>query len=137
MAGDEVDVGEGDVPLDHVEGRVAEDPLEAEHVTAVDEVASGERVAERVRAASPGDPGPALEALEDLLHSSPVEPAASTEEERLVGRAGTTLTHVADDRRPGGPADRHDPLLRALAHDLERAVGSQITEAQPGRLRHP
>ena len=66
MAGDEVDVGQRHVALDHVERRVAEDPLEAEHVTAVDEVAPGKRVAERVRAASPGDPGPALETLEDL-----------------------------------------------------------------------
>src|SRR5713226_9758152 len=108
MAGDEVDVGQRHVALHHVERRVAEDPLEAEDVTAVDEVASGERVAERVRAASPGDPGPALEALEDLLHPPPVERAASTEEERLVGRAGTALAHVPDDRRPGGAADRHD-----------------------------
>jgi hypothetical protein len=48
--------------------------------------------------------------------------------------AGTALTHVADDLRPGGPADRHDPFLRALAHDLERAVGPQIAQAQPGRI---
>src|SRR5438034_2623712 len=114
MAGDEIDVGQRDVALDHVERRVAEDPLEAEHVAAVDEVAPGERVAERVRAASPGDPGPALEALEDLLHPAPVERAAATEEERLVGRAGAALAHVADDRRPGGAADWHDPFLRAL-----------------------
>ena len=43
MAGDEVDVGERHIASHHVEGRVAEDSLEAEHVTAVDEVASGER----------------------------------------------------------------------------------------------
>ena len=70
MAGDEVYVGKRHVALDHVERRVAEDTLEAEDVTTVHEVAPGERVAERVRAASPGDPGPAPEALEDLLHLS-------------------------------------------------------------------
>ena len=97
----------------------------------------GERLAERVRAAAPRDSGPALEALEDLLHPAPVERAASTEEERLPGRAGTALTHIADHRRPGGAADRHDPFLGALAHDLERAVGPQIAQAQAGRLRDP
>jgi hypothetical protein len=39
VALDEVDVGQGDVALDHVERRVAEDPLKAEHVAAIDEVA--------------------------------------------------------------------------------------------------
>ena len=37
---------QSDVSLDHVERRVAEDPLKAEDVAAVDEVAPGERVAE-------------------------------------------------------------------------------------------
>jgi len=41
MAGDEVGLRQADVAPDHVERRVAEDPLEAEHVTAVDEVAFG------------------------------------------------------------------------------------------------
>jgi len=82
-------------------------------------------------------PARPLEALEDLLHSPPVERAASTEEQRLVGRAGTALAHAADDRRPGGAADRHDPFLGALAHDLEGAVGPQIAQAQAGRLRDP
>src|SRR6266498_1253688 len=122
---DDLQLRQRHVALDHVERRVAEDPLEAEHVAAVDEVAPGEGVAERVRAAAPGDPGPALEALEDLLHPAPVERTASTEEERFVRCTGTTLAHVADDPRPGGPADRHDPFLSALAGDLERAVGPQ------------
>lgn len=34
MALDEVDIGQGDVALDHVERGVAEDPLETEHVAA-------------------------------------------------------------------------------------------------------
>lgn len=56
---DEVDIGESDVALDHVQRRVAEDPLEAEHIAPVDEVAPGEGVAERVRAepARHADPG--------------------------------------------------------------------------------
>jgi hypothetical protein len=45
MAGHEIDVSEGDVALDHVERGVAEYPLEAEHVAAIDEVAPSERVA--------------------------------------------------------------------------------------------
>ena len=130
-------LGQRDIALDHVERRVAEDPLEAEHVAAVDEVAPGERVAERVGAAPPGDPGPHLQTLEDLLHPPPVEGSAPAEEERRVGRAGTALAEVANDRPRAVAADRHDPFLRALAHDLERAVRPQIAQAQAGRLGDP
>jgi hypothetical protein len=52
MVGHQIGLGQADVTADHVECRVAEDLLEAEHVAAVDEVAAGERVADRVRAAA-------------------------------------------------------------------------------------
>ncbi len=38
-----IGVAEGHVAPDHVEGGVAENPMEAEHVTVVDEIAPGER----------------------------------------------------------------------------------------------
>jgi hypothetical protein len=44
VPGDEIDIGQRDVALDHVERRVTRDPLKGEHVTAVDELAPGERV---------------------------------------------------------------------------------------------
>lgn len=46
MTCDEVDVCQCHVALDHVERGVAQDPLQAEHVAAVDEVAPGEGVAQ-------------------------------------------------------------------------------------------
>jgi hypothetical protein len=41
----DLNLSERDVALDHVERRVAEDPLQAEHVAAVDQVAPGETYA--------------------------------------------------------------------------------------------
>jgi hypothetical protein len=87
----EIRVRQRDVPLDHVEGRVAEDSLEAEGIAAVDEVAPGKRVAQRMGTAAASDPGPRLEALEDLLHPSPVEGSAAAEEERRIRAARATL----------------------------------------------
>ena len=41
---------------------------------------------------------------------------------------------LADERPPGGRADRHDPLLGALAHDMERPVGTDVADPQRGEL---
>ena len=87
-----------------------------------------------MRAAPTGDPGPYLEALEDLLHPPPVERAAPAEKERRIRGTRATLTEVADDRPAGGRPDRHDPLFGALTHDLDRAVRPEIAEADPGCL---
>src|SRR5665811_1013154 len=111
MASHQVGVRQRDVALDHVERRVAEDLLQAEGVAAVDEVAPGKSVTERVGAAPPGDPGPHLEALEDLLHPPRVEGSAPAEEERRVRRTRSTLTEVAHDRPAGGRADRDLSLI--------------------------
>jgi hypothetical protein len=56
-----VQVGvEVDVAANHVEGRMAEDPVEAEEVASVEQVELGERVSEGVRvgphAVEPGPP---------------------------------------------------------------------------------
>jgi hypothetical protein len=48
-AGDQIGVRQGHVAADHVERRVAEDPLEADHVATVEQVELGERVAEPCR----------------------------------------------------------------------------------------
>jgi hypothetical protein len=53
-----IGVGEGHVTLDHVEGGVAEDSLQTQHVAAVDEVAPGERMPERMGAQAAGDADP-------------------------------------------------------------------------------
>ena len=58
MAGNKVSLGQRHVAANHVERRVAEDLLEAEHVAAVDEVAASERVAEGVRRAARADARP-------------------------------------------------------------------------------
>jgi hypothetical protein len=62
--------------------------------------------------------------------------AAAAEEERRIRRTWATLAEVADDRPAGACPDRHDPLLGALAHDLDRAVRPQIAETDPGRFRN-
>jgi hypothetical protein len=45
-AGDQIGVRQGHVAADHFERRVAEDPLEADHVATVEQVELGQRVAE-------------------------------------------------------------------------------------------
>ena len=62
MASHEVGLGQTDVAADHVECRVAEDLLEAEHVAAVDEIPPSKRMAEGVRAAAGPDRRPSPEA---------------------------------------------------------------------------
>ncbi len=58
MPGDKIRFGQGYVAADHVERGVSQDLLEAEHIAAVDQIAVGERVAERVRAAAGAHAGP-------------------------------------------------------------------------------
>lgn len=67
MPRDKVGLRQRHVAADHIERGVAEDLLEAEYVAAVDEVAPGERVAERVRRAARSDAGPPAEAGDRLL----------------------------------------------------------------------
>lgn len=137
MPAHEVDVGERDVALDHVERRVPEDPLEAEHVATIDQVAPGEGVAERVWAQSADHADPGLQPPHCLLDAAGVERPASAEEERRLGRTGAALPEVAHDRCPSCPADGHDALLCSLAPDLERAIGPQVAQSQSRRLGHP
>jgi hypothetical protein len=98
-------------------------------------------VAQRVRAASPGDPGPRLEPLEDLLHSSPIQSSAPAQEERSVCGTRTALSEVADDRSAGGRADRHDPpiALRSGGAGERRVSGFRdVHSARPrGADRDP
>jgi hypothetical protein len=59
---------EADVAANHVERRVAEDPLEAEQVATVEQVELGERVAERMRVGPHAvEPGPPAEPAEGVL----------------------------------------------------------------------
>ena len=45
MARYQISLRQGDIPADHIERRMAEDLLEAEHIATVDEVAASEGVA--------------------------------------------------------------------------------------------
>jgi hypothetical protein len=67
VAACDVGVRQRDIPPNHIEARVAQDPLEGEHVAAVDMVVVGECMAERVRRATPLRARAGLEAFEDLL----------------------------------------------------------------------
>lgn len=60
MAGSQVAVRQCHIPLNHVEGAVAEDALQAECVAAVDQVDARERVSQLMWAAAPGDACPSL-----------------------------------------------------------------------------
>lgn len=55
MALRQVSVSQRHVALDHVERGVAQDALQAEGITAVDQIRTGEGVAQGVRTAAPGD----------------------------------------------------------------------------------
>jgi len=66
------------VALHHVERGVAEDPLQADDVTTIDEIAPRKGVAQRVRAAAPRDPARSLR-RRHLLHPARIQRATSTE----------------------------------------------------------
>jgi len=138
MTGHEVGLGQTDVAADHVERRVAEDLLEAEHVATVDEVAPGERVAERVRTAAGPDGRPSPEPGDRQLDPACRQgrPPASAEE-RIPGGDGRSGREIADERPPGTRPDRHDPLLGALAHDMERPVRPDVADPQRGEFGQP
>jgi len=132
-----VGVGERDVAADHIEACVAQDPLEREHVAAVDKVVVGERVAEGVRRATPLKPCAGLEAFEDLLDPVEREPGSGLrQEDGLVGLAPASLRQIPPNRPARTRSDGYESFLRALAHHLDRAVGPQVTESDARRLRH-
>jgi hypothetical protein len=64
---------------------VPQDLLEAEHVAAVDEVAAGKRMTERVRAAAGRHAGSPAKASDRDLDAAPPERALAADE-RAIGR---------------------------------------------------
>jgi hypothetical protein len=89
-----------------------------------------------VRVTPRGDAGTSAEPPKQLLdpgHGQAL--AALAEQQRAVVVELGSLVEVAPDRPPSGGADRHDPLFGTLAHDLDRAVGPEIGERDPGDLR--
>ena len=135
MPRDEVCLRESDVAADHVECRVAEDLLEAEHVAPVDEVAAGERVAERVGAAAGANPRPPPETGDcDLDATAAKHPAPATDEQRVNGADERPVGDVAEEGPAGGGPERDDPLGGSLAHDPDRPVRPQIANPERGDL---
>ncbi len=99
VAACDVGVYQRNVAADHVEARVAQDPLEREHVATVDNVVVGECVAERVRRATPLESSAGFEALEDLLDTVEREPGSRLrKEDGLVGLAPASLGEIPPDR---------------------------------------
>src|SRR5688572_16729003 len=99
MAGDEVGVRQGDIPLHHIERGVTEDALQAEGVSAVDQIRAREGVAQEVGTAAAGDASTRLETVEDLLDTTRTERStASRAEDRLVRLSPTELAQVAQQR---------------------------------------
>src|ERR1035437_6290943 len=135
MAARDVSIGQRDVAADHVEARVTPDPLEREHVAAIYNVVVGERVAERVRRATPLESSAGFEAFEDLLDTVEREPGSRLrKEDGLVGLAPASLGEIPPDRPARTRSDGHEPLLGALAHNLDRAVGPQVTKSDASRF---
>src|SRR5689334_13279439 len=108
----------------------------------------GERVAQRVRAHPPLEAGGARVALDDLVEALAGKPAAAAvdDEARLVAQTderGPTAVEVRARGEHRLAADRHDPLLAALAagaqdagleveiRDVERDC---LRRAQPARI---
>lgn len=117
---------------------MAEDLLQAEHIATVDEVAAGERVAERMGAGAGTDAGAAAEPRDRVLDAAPAEGSSVPADEQRCGRAkGGPAGNVAEERPTGGRADGHDPLLRALAQHPDRPVGPEIADAHGGDLGEP
>jgi hypothetical protein len=50
---------------------------------------------------------------------------------------GGSGREITDERPSRARADRHDPLLGALAHYMERSIWSHITDPQRGELGQP
>ena len=131
MAGHEIGLGQADVAADHVERRVAEDLLEAEHVAAVDEIPPSKRMAEGVRGCSGSRSPPVARGGRSRAGCRGRSgPGPSARRERIAGDDGCPSREVADERPPSARTDRHDPLLGALAHDMERTVGTDVTDPQ-------
>jgi hypothetical protein len=99
VAACDVSVRQCDIPSNHIETRVAKDPLKGEHVAAIDKVVVGERVAKRVRRTAPLKPRAGLEAFEDLLDAVERQPGSGLRKEhRLVGLAAASLREIPPDR---------------------------------------
>jgi hypothetical protein len=96
---------------------VAEDLLEIEHVSAIDQVATGEGVAERVPTRARADAGPTSEPGDGVPDAAPAERCAVAADEQRVRRAdGIAPRDVAEEGPPGGRSEgqraRFEPLPR-------------------------
>ena len=104
----------------HVERRMAEDLLEAEHVAAVQEVAPSERVAERGRRAARGSARPPPESGNRLLGAALAQRTLPARQERVGCRGSRSGPEIPDERPPGSCSHQRDPFLRALADNVQR-----------------
>ena len=113
---------EVDVAANHVEGRVAEDPLEAEQVAAVEQVELGERVPEGVGIGPHAvEPGPPAEPAQGMLDRSRGErPPVAGEEDMIDVASDRPRPAVGEVVRQAGLGHGGQPYARCnsrlLAH---------------------
>src|SRR5436853_5052817 len=130
--GGEVDLLEaiaGEVGV-HLRGRdvgVAEHLLDRSQVAAAGEGVGGEAVAQGVWAHLAGETSVASMALDDLVEALAGERAAAEVDEKLglvavADQLRAAAAQVAVDRRDRLAAERHQPLLRALAAGAQDAL---------------
>ena len=135
-------VGDVCVALRRPEIGVAQHLLHRAQVRASFEEVRRERVPEEVRVDASGLEARALRELaEDQEGAGPRERAAARVQEEVWAIAavevGATEREVAANGLRGGPSQRHEPLLPALAENADDAfLEGDARLLEPGRLRH-
>ncbi len=98
-------------------------------------------MAERVGAHLAVEPGSAGVALDDLVQPLAGEPGAAVVDEQrglepVADEPRPAAADVGDERARGGRADRHEPLLGALAAGAQDpGLEVDVAELEPDRLR--
>src|SRR5262247_3853734 len=120
------------VALGRRQAAMAEQLLDHSKIGAGVQKMGRERVAQRVRAHAPSDPGRRSAPPHDRVQRAHAEPrAARVLEERAPAPAASLEMR---GERAGGPAAvRHDPLLLALAEHADRLLRAvDVVEVEPG-----
>ena len=131
-----VELGGGDVG-------VAEHLLQRAQVAAAGEQVGGERVAQRVRAHPVREAGRGRVALDDLVEALARQAGAAVVDEQarlepVADEPPAPAREVGVDGARGGGADRHDPLLGALAAGLQDpGLEVDVGGLEVDRLRRP
>src|SRR5262249_32335552 len=125
------------VALRRRQAAVAEELLDHAEIGAGVEQMRRERVAQRVRAHAPADPGRGGARPHDRVQRAHAEPPAARVREQRAPAPAAPL-EIGGERAGGPAAVRHDPLLLALAEHADRLLRAvDVIEVEPGELRHP